>query len=480
MGPNTAIGNKTLSTSTLSDSTIVRMTFRGGCIVAAETLPLPRASAYDPPLADEGRLDPLGLSSIADRIADTYARPLRARMRRVRFLTTMSLGGLFINDLAGVEPAVAGDTADVALERVVIECLARASGGEVQLDTGIPGITKAHASLLAKSRLTTRGYLKSPRVFGFFGVYRPLATALGLSDSHGGTLEAGIGVLAGLQGDLGINGLTDFAPGSEGARLIDWLTQETGKALETGVNGFNPRSPFVDVITKIANPGNAGKNEKQALRNLLANPMPSTYPMDEETYGEILVLLSEVDSEPWTEPETVAYLLREGSEALRIRMQLLVDFEDFARDLTWAFNEYRYIASHAYGGVPSQSAIGAEGGIDQVAQRIAQRYRDALSRMHQAIEFGVDPALAARFSESFGQFAEVSSTAEFLDLLMEHHSMVQKSKAPNGKRPWLEATNTGWAVRPLFTLADAPERLEGFVHPYRLRAMTNFLVDVRD
>ncbi len=101
-------------------------------------------------MADEGRL---GLGSIADRIADTYARPLRARMRRVRFLTTMALGGLFIPDLAGVKPAVPGDSPDISFERIVVECLARSNSSDVQLDSGIPGITKAHAALLAKSRI---------------------------------------------------------------------------------------------------------------------------------------------------------------------------------------------------------------------------------------------------------------------------------------------------------------------------------------
>ncbi len=447
-------------------------------MAVASTLPLPRASAYDPPMAGEGRLDPLGLGSIADRIADTYARPLRARMRRVRFLTSMALGGLFIPDLSGVEPAVPGDSPDIAFERIIVECLARSNSNDVQLDSGIPGITKAHAALLTKSRLSARGYLKSPSVFGFFGIYRPLATALGLNDRGGGTLEPGMTLLEGLQADQNISGLTTFTHGSQGAQLVDWLTQETGRSLETGSNTFRARSPFVEVITRIANPGGAGPQERKALRALLSNPLASSHPQDDETYLEILRLISETETGSWSEVEIVAYLLGAGSEQVRVRMQLLVDFEDFARDLTWAFTEYRYLGSHAMGGVPGPAALQQGEVIADVAPVIGQRYQSVVRRMHEAIEFGIDPGLVSRFSESFGQFAEVSSATDFIQLLMVHHSSIQRNKAPHGKRAWLEEISRGWAVRPLFSVPEKPEQLVTFVHPYRLRAAANFLVDI--
>jgi hypothetical protein len=390
----------------------------------------------------------------------------------------MALGGLFIPELAGVEPAVPGDSPDIAFERIVVECLARSNPNEVQLDSGIPGITKAHAALLAKSRLSARGYLKSPSVFGFFGIYRPLATALGLNGRNGGTLQPGMNVLEGLQTDQEIAGLTTFAHGSQGAQLVDWLTQETGRALETGSNTFKVRSPFVDVITRIANPGGAGPRERGALRALLSDPLASSHPQDDETYLEILQLMGKTETDGRSEVEIVAYLLSTGSEQVRVRMQLLEDFEEFARDLTWAFAEYRYLGSHAMGGVPGPVALQQSEVISSVATVIGQRYRSVVNRMHEAIEFGIDPGLLSRLSESFGQFAEVSNTTEFIQLLMAHHSTIQLNKSPHGKRAWLEEITHGWAVRPLFSVSEKPERLETFVHPYRLRAAANFLEDI--
>lgn len=449
-------------------------------MAVSSELPLPRASAYDPPTADEGRLDPLGLASVADRIADSYARPLRARMRRVRFLTTMALGGLFINDLAGVKPAVAGDTPDVALERIVVECLARSNSTENRLDSGIPGITKAHAALLSKSRLSARGYLKSPRVFGFFGVYRPLAAAIGLTDSTGGTLATGASVLQALEKDQQLNGLANVSHGSVGSGFIDWLTSETGKALETGGNAFSPRSPFVDMVTKVSNPGAARKRERAALSKVLANPMPSLHPSDEESYLEVLSLLSSWDSEGWSEVNIAEYLLNAGTAIVKARMQMLIHFEEFARDITWAFADYRYLAGRAFGGVPSNQALSDSQAFGLVAQTLSTRFRTALGSMNMAIEFGVDPGIAARFSESFGQFGDVTTASEAVEIMMIHHTSIQRNKAPHGKRAWLEETNNGWAVRPMFTVEEPPERNKGFVHPYRLNTFVNFLADVHE
>ena len=47
----------------------------------------------------------------------------------------------------------------------------------------LPGIAKARAALARKGRLDHRAYLRGPKVFGFFGVYRRLAVGADLVDS---------------------------------------------------------------------------------------------------------------------------------------------------------------------------------------------------------------------------------------------------------------------------------------------------------
>ena len=45
-------------------------------------LTLPELSDYDPPIAGEGSIDPMGLAAISDRLADRLVPGLRARMMR--------------------------------------------------------------------------------------------------------------------------------------------------------------------------------------------------------------------------------------------------------------------------------------------------------------------------------------------------------------------------------------------------------------
>ena len=274
--------------------------------MATSVLPMPFTTTYDPPVEGEGRLDPLGLGPLADRIADSYARPVRARMKRIRFLTSMALGGTIAPELLDVSPGVPGDTPEIAFERVVIEALARAGSRGLELDTGIPGITKAQAALLGKSRLGARGYLKGPKVFGFFGVYRPLAVSVGLLDSRGGTLAPGQSLLDALHADAPRSCRFESDPASR--EFLEWLTHATGEAFREGHNTFRPRSPHVATLAAIAAPQMAGKYEQRALSEVLHSPGPSTLAEDDAAYLDVLALISQASEDISSEIDWGAYL----------------------------------------------------------------------------------------------------------------------------------------------------------------------------
>jgi hypothetical protein len=72
-------------------------------------LSLPFLTEPDPDRLGEGSLDPLGLGSIADHLADQVAPSVTARMSRVRFLTAIAVGATIAEEL-GDEPAVDGST----------------------------------------------------------------------------------------------------------------------------------------------------------------------------------------------------------------------------------------------------------------------------------------------------------------------------------------------------------------------------------
>ncbi|MGX7678289.1 hypothetical protein ACSMXN_05270 [Jatrophihabitans sp. DSM 45814] len=98
---------------------------------------LPRLSAYDPGAAGEGGLDPLGLSAVADRIAEVLAPGVRARMSQPRFVTLTAVGATAYQMLRELTADEGKTTVDIAFEWIVLEAMAR-HPGESQTE-GLPG-----------------------------------------------------------------------------------------------------------------------------------------------------------------------------------------------------------------------------------------------------------------------------------------------------------------------------------------------------
>lgn len=73
-------------------------------MVPLSGLLMPATSAYDPPVAGEGSLDPVGVAAISDNLADLLVPGLRARMLRVRFVTAMAVGAV-ANEAVQDEPS---------------------------------------------------------------------------------------------------------------------------------------------------------------------------------------------------------------------------------------------------------------------------------------------------------------------------------------------------------------------------------------
>ena len=59
---------------------------------------LPKLSEYDPIRSAEGAIDPLGLYTIADRLAIRLVPGIRERMSHPRFLTAMTVGTVILRD----------------------------------------------------------------------------------------------------------------------------------------------------------------------------------------------------------------------------------------------------------------------------------------------------------------------------------------------------------------------------------------------
>ena len=99
---------------------------------------LPILTLPDPKVTGEGVLDPLGLSTIGDRLADHVLPGLRARMSRPRFLTAMAVCAAVCD---GIEDRVADDgvtQSHVVFEWLVVEGFVRSAKREDTIRT--PGM----------------------------------------------------------------------------------------------------------------------------------------------------------------------------------------------------------------------------------------------------------------------------------------------------------------------------------------------------
>src|SRR5438105_7434140 len=143
---------------------------------------LPFLTLPDPLITGEGALDPLGLSMIGDHLANQILPGLRARMSRPRFVTAIAVSAAVCD---GLEDKFAGDgitPAYLVFEWLLVEAFVRAGKPEATLRT--PGTQKAQEVRASGDAMCARTYLKTPNVFGFHGVYKPLARALDVVDEH--------------------------------------------------------------------------------------------------------------------------------------------------------------------------------------------------------------------------------------------------------------------------------------------------------
>ena len=143
---------------------------------------LPFLTTYDPPGTSEGSLDPLGLYQIADQLAVQLVPAVRERMQRIRFLTAMAVGSLVTEGLED-DPRLRDASPYLAWEWLVVEALIRERRSDPGI-WGVPGSQVVHRALGQHGYIDARSYLKTPRIFGFNGVYKRLATHLGLVDVH--------------------------------------------------------------------------------------------------------------------------------------------------------------------------------------------------------------------------------------------------------------------------------------------------------
>ena len=430
------------------------------------SLLVPLRSAWDPALTAEGTLDPLGLTLVAERLAVHMIPGVRERQVDPRWLVAVCVGA-WVDDGFEAERVAADGKSPPAMvyEWYLVEALIRAGLDESL--AALPGRNKVRQAIERGEPVGASNYLKTPSVFGLQGVYRTLATSLGLIDADGLLLEAGAELLHIWAVECNLRGfISGTGPGVDFRHRLRAL-------VEAGLAASH---------TRRMNPGDV---ERLTL-NL------SAYAMGPPVCDRIWLLLHEAGHQGergWFldrlstaaagqilaaqgEAGVMAWLLGQAPTAdIRLWLEAVQAYERFGALIQQAFKSVLWAAQpHP---VPLKILAKAPP-ISQASARVGPWY-EASARALERLDL---PGLVEAFEQRFASLAEATGPASrWLDRLISHHERIQAEKPPEGKAPWIERfADDRVLVRPRYRLSETPASGDSlrFVNQYRSHPLRRF------
>jgi hypothetical protein len=335
---------------------------------------------------------------------------------------------------------------------------------------GTPGTLKAKSARDKQDAMSARTYLKAPSIFGFHGVYKPLAREVGILDDDFGLYDAGRELLNIWQEE---QKQVCFLKSSTGTGPGDSLRNAFRSAVESGLQkGCLDRSETWQgwnwAAVHLA-PRKAGKKEGQFIYKLLRGG-------DGSTRGEVFELLREAPDADLSEAEIVeGYLIPYASAGLRDRLVAIRAFEQFANLLEDAFDWIRYLSSGALFRPINVSDYEQSEPVCAIAAGLELAFDEAVEALEKT-----PPRIQREFVALCGSFGKVKTPGQLFESVLAHHHKIQDAKPPDGKRDWFEKDANGAAyARPPYRLLKAPSEKRYWRRPYRVSAARLFWADLR-
>ena len=433
------------------------------------SIQLPRQSELDTKLSNDGSIDPLALYPISENLATLLCPGVRERMKNPRFLTLMAVSYAVCSDFE--DGAVAND--DIAsppwqvFEWYVVEGLVRSMQESEDL-AGLPGRDKAVRTVEMDLGLSAKRYLKVASVFGFHGVYRPLAKALGI-DIAGRLGEFGRELLDVWQSD---NELPGFLGGSQGAgaKFRERLKGAVADGLERGEVAHKKNwREWEHFRTYLSHKKMSPREARLICDRLIATDTTYMKPV-----LEFLMSPTGQDIAAKDYPSERFFhesLIRSAGTELTHLLDAIMSYEVFSRLLQNAFDESLRTLCDARRGVKFKE-ISCLRAVEDGATRIPTAFKVAAEKIAQ-----FNLPIANRFCETFRGFETSMSPLDWSRFLFEHHTDVQKRKPPHGKFPWAlcDTSKDTLHIQTNYIRDYAPRFDGAYVSFYRMNSLQSFL-----
>ena len=425
----------------------------------------PFLTTYDPAGTSEGALDPLGLYQIADQLAVQLVPGVRERMQRIRFLTAMAVGALVTEDL--VDNAEARDASPYLVwEWLVVEALMRVKADEPRV-WGVPGSLVARRAITQHGYLDARSYLKTPRIFGYHGVYKRLAIRLRLVDVHLGpglNTEALVDAWA---RSIGLAGLKEAK-----SLLLTW-TREVKRCLNEKPPRTRPNwtARGWNELAESFAPYCCKHQEKRYLRNLMLADAENRLGV----LPDVWQLLSD-GNDSLTE-EALHEQLEARVPSCVSLLHAIRSYEAFARALQDAFDLLRAEAATLDASGFEVTRIAKDPDFQKSVHDLHLRFATAQRALGEVTFTSV--SLQSLFEKRFERFGEPIDAGSCALLLCDHHERVQRDKSAAGKRPWFDRLGTNLIyVRHAYREKRRDIQPERYLHDYRMRPIQRFYADL--
>ena len=416
---------------------------------------LPFLTSYDPPGTSEGALDPLGLYQIADQLAVQLVPAVRERMQRVRFLTAMAVGALVTEGLED-DPRNRDASPYLVWEWLLVEAVTRKLRNDDGI-WGVPGTLVAGRALDRHGYLDARSYLKTPRIFGFHGVYKRLATYLGVVDVHLAAGPKAEDLADAWARGLGYAGLSDAKP------LIARWSRAVQRSLSESPPRTNPgwSGGSWDELALAFVPSECKAKEKRCLRGLLLTAGDRQL----GALPTIWQIQADIADGDFSEER-----LHDRIEELVPGYQPLLDairsYEAFARCLQDGFDLLRAEAGRPDAQGFSVSDIAQDREFQQSVKGLHKRFEATYRALGELT--GTTSSLQSLFSDRFRLFADPMDEVECALALCSHHEVIQKAKSALGKRPWFDRLGRDRIyIRHDYRISRPEIKPGRYVHDYR-------------